>query len=79
MNNDKPLFPQWCIDRAKELAERRDDEQWLAYLDEVAQENIARHGRPWPPKDPEREALRQKAAERQRVIAAERFIGGDDG
>lgn len=69
-------FPEWCIDRAKELADAHGSDYWWPFLDTVARQNEMLYGRPFPEKDPARESRRQKAVEHQRVLDAGRFVDG---
>jgi hypothetical protein len=66
-------FPDWCIERAKELADAHGADYWWPYLDMVGRENRYLFGDPFPETDPRRESRRREAVEHQRVLDAGRF------
>lgn len=70
-----PFVPQWCIERAKENAERHggEPETWLPFLGPTLRELEMLYGHPLPETDPRREQRRQKAVQNQRVLNPERF------
>lgn len=75
----EPTVPEWCIDRAKEIADLHGSEFWLPYLEVVYRENLALYGDPFPEEDPAVVAERKRrdrVRDRQRVLAPERFVGG---